>query len=186
MTQYASHIVLTKPLPCLRGNEIYLKICLPNESHTREDTNCFSKYADQIPPMRARNIMHPNMCWPKPSYARKDTIYLNMCTPKISRARKETKCSQQVLTKPHPCQRGHKIYFNSFRPNPNNASEEIICISKCIDQPLSCQRGHKIYFNLCWPNSSLAKENTKCISASVDQTHPILARTKKWISTCVD
>ena len=44
---FASQHVLTKPLSCLRGLKMILKICCPNPSHTNEDT----KY----------NL---NKCWP--------------------------------------------------------------------------------------------------------------------------
>ena len=42
--------------------------------------------------------------------------------------------SQLVLTKPIPCQRGHKMHLNMCRP---------------------CQPGNKMNLNMCWPNADM-------------------------------
>ena len=42
--------------------------------------------------------------------------------------------SQHVLTKPIPCQGGHKMYLNMRLPNPYYASEDTKCNSTYVDQ----------------------------------------------------
>jgi hypothetical protein len=71
--QNISQKVLTKPVPCQRGREIYLDMCWQNPSHSSEETKCISTCVNQTKPM------------PKRTH----------------------NASQHVLTKPHPCQRGH-------------------------------------------------------------------------------
>ena len=85
--QNVSQKVLTKPVPCLQGREIYLNMCWQNPSHSSEETKCISRCDVQTPPslgmtqnpsqhvltkqnpcQRGR-IMHLNMCWPNPSHA---------------------------------------------------------------------------------------------------------------------
>ena len=96
--------------------------------------------------------------------------------------------SQIVLTKPIPCQQGHKMYLNLCWTNHPHVSENRKYISTCVDQtyPMpaqhlcwtKCQWRHKMYLNLCWPNNSDASEDTKCNSTCVNQTPSIPARTQ--------
>ena len=54
-TQNASQHVLTKRLPCQRGNKTYLNMCWPNLSNDSEDTKYISSCVDQTPLMPARS-----------------------------------------------------------------------------------------------------------------------------------
>jgi hypothetical protein len=64
---------------------------IANSSHANEDTKCISTCFDQ----QQGNKMTPNMCCPHP------TMPL-----------RTQNAFQHVLTKPHPCQRGHKMNLN--------------------------------------------------------------------------
>ena len=102
---------------------------------------------------------------------------------------------QHVLTKPLPCQRGHKMHLKICSTNPSHASEDTKGISKCVDQTHPCQRekGMHLYaltkpshsskdikmnFNSCLPNPAHESKATNCLSIYGYQTYPNAARTQ--------
>ena len=86
--------------------------------------------------------------------------------------------SQLMLTKPLPCQRGHKIYLTLCWQNISHAREDTKCSLICVDQgPKMAAWTHKIHLNMRWQNPSHDSEDTKCISTCVDQTPPLPVKT---------
>ena len=124
--------VLSIHIPCQRGHKMYLNMCWPKPSLTRENRKCISTCVEKTPPMAAGEKINHNLCWPNPSHA----CEYQKCIPTsdvqthLMPVRTE-KLSQNVLSKQIPCQRGHKIYLNMCRPNPSNASENTKCTSTC-------------------------------------------------------
>ena len=90
--------------------------------------------------------------------------------------------SQHVLTKPIPCQGGHKMYLNMRLPNPYYASEDTKFISTYVDQthpmpartqnvsqhvlskPFPWQRWQKMHLNMCWPKPPMPSQVSKYVS----------------------
>ena len=163
-TQNAFQHVLTKSLPCQRGNKMNLNMWWPNLSKASYYTKCTSTCVDRTHSMLART----------------------------------QNASQQVLTKPHICQREHKInlnscpmtvrtqkYLNICLPNPVHASEDTSTISTCVDEshpmparpqnvsqlvltkPISCQRGHKLKLNVYWPRTELINASHHVLTKSL-------------------
>jgi hypothetical protein len=107
--QNVSQLVLTKPHPYQRGNNMYLKMCWPNASHASEDQKYISTCVDKIPPMPRRTENESQHLFTKPlSCLREHKTYLNLS-----------------LTNMH---------LNLCWQNPSYALEETKCISKFVDQ----------------------------------------------------
>ena len=178
MSENASQLELTKPLPSQRWHKMYLNMSThvhrthpilmrrlvltkfrqgqgrnklyPNLSHSSEDTKCIS-CVDESPPMPTRTQDVSQPVW-------YETILMPARTQNASK---------HVLTKPIPCQREHKINLNMCWPNSSHASEAPNYISTCGDQtllmpariqnpcqheftkPLPCPRGNKMQPNMC-------------------------------------
>ena len=147
--------------------------------------------------------IHLTMSWPNPSHTNKDTKCISTCvwTKHLMTERTEN-ASLHLLTKPIPCQQGHKMYLNLYWSNPSCACVENHCISKSVDQTHPMPVRTKMYINMCCPNIYHASENTKVISTRVDKTHtcqlghkmhlnmcwqskPHVSHDRKCISTCV-
>ena len=63
--------------------------------------------------------------------------------------------SPLVLTKLHPCKRGHRMYPNLSWLNSSYAREDTKWILKYVAQGLNMPaRKYKIHLNMCWPNPS--------------------------------
>ena len=156
--------VWTNPIPCQRGQKIYLNSCWPKPSHARVDTKCVPTCVDQTPPMPART---QNLC--------------NMCCKIPLNAIEGKHVSQHMMTKPLPCQRGNKVHLHLLWPNPSYIGENTMYIWTCVDQnpwkPTRTQHvsqhalsnpSHTIKdtkcINICWPNASHSNEDTKSIS----------------------
>ena len=106
-------------------------------------------------------------------------------------ARKEN-ASRHVMTKPLPCQRGHKMYLNKCWPNPSNVSEDSTYVGQTHPMPartlhvsqqvmtkhFSFQQRHKMYLNKCWPNPSLVREDKKLFSTCEYKTAHMPPRTQ--------
>ena len=113
--------------------------------------------------------MYLNMCWPNSSHVTDETKCTSKCVdethPMPARTRK---ASQNVLTKPVPCQREHKIYLNLCWTNLSHGNEDTKYISTCVEQtylmpgrtqnisqlvltkPLLCHRGYKMHLSMCF------------------------------------
>ena len=103
-------------------------------------------------------------------------MYLNMCWTNHPMTARTQNASQHVLTKPIPCQRGHKMYLNCIdqtTPMAQNVSQYV------LTKPLQYQRWLKMYFKMCRPNASHPSEDTNCIYTCDDHTHHKPARTQK-------
>jgi hypothetical protein len=102
-TQNVSKHVLTKPLTCQRGHEMYLNMFCPNPSHTRGDKICFSTCVVQTPPMNARTENASQYVLTKPFARHEDPKGISTCVdqtdPMPARTQNE---SQHVLNKPLP------------------------------------------------------------------------------------
>ena len=95
LTQYSSHIELTKHLPCQWRHKIWPNMCYPNLSHASEDSQCIARCVEQTHrmPGRTQNIsqlelikplscklgqkMHLNLSWPNLSHAVEDRKYIS-------------------------------------------------------------------------------------------------------------
>ena len=117
--------------------------------------------------------------------------YLNMSRPNITHSSLDTKCistcvdqtnpipdrtekaSQHVLTKPIPCQLGHKIYLNLCWQRGQKMLQNL-----CWTKPITWQLGPKIYLNKCSLYLSYASDYNKCISTCVEESLPMPARTE--------
>ena len=150
---------------------MHLNMCWTNPFHATWDTKYISTCVDQTYLMRARtrNVsqhvltkrlpcqrrhkMYLLMYWPYPNYASEDTkcisTYVDYTRPMQTRTQID---SQLVLTKPIPCQLGHKIYLNLCWPNPSHASEDLKWISTFFDHTMPAR--HKMYLNL-WDRKSV-------------------------------
>jgi hypothetical protein len=198
--------MLTKPLPCLRGLKMILKMCWPSPYQPNEDTKsnltmcwpnsldacedkmCILTYDDQTReiPTRTQNVT--KIVFTKTLLCQRGQ---NLSLLGLT---KQVPC--QWVHNMHlymylPCQRGHKMYLN-----PSNVSKDRKCISACVDQTptmparsqkasqhvstktQTCHQEQRKYLKLCWPNLPHACEETKCISTCVDQTPPMQARTQ--------
>ena len=109
-------------------------------------------------------------------------LYLLVLTKPLPCQKSE---SQNVLTNPTTCLRGHKTCiwtsFDQTRPLPTrtlHASQLVLTIT------ISCQLGHKMYFNLSWLNPSNATTLTRCTSTSVDQTPHLKVGHKMNLNLC--
>ena len=144
------------------------------------------------------------------SHASKDTKGVSTCVDHTHHITgKKQYVSQLVLTKPFPCQLGHKIPLNICWPNPSQASEDTKCISTCVNQTsptsqhfpqhvclkihyqhvltkrIRCQRAHIMHLKICWPNPINASKDTKRNSTSKPNSYYVSWDTK-CISTCGD
>ena len=146
-----------KPVPWQRDQKMYLNLCWPNASHASEDTKCFLTWVDQTPHKKAstRNVSQLMLTKRIPC-KRGHKMFRNLCWPNI------------------PCQLGHKMHLHMCWPNPSYESEDKNVSQLELTKPVPCQGEQKMHLNLCWPNTSQASEDKKC----VDQTPSIPARTQ--------
>ena len=128
-----------------------------------------------------------NMCWPNPNHANEDTKWILTCVYQTNPMPVRTQnVTQQMLTKPIPCRRGHNMYLKLCKTNPPMTGRTQIVCQHVFTIHIPWMPGHTMYLNVCWSNPSLASENTKCISIWVDQIASYASGDTKWISTSVD
>ena len=105
--------------------------------------------------------MHLNVCWPNTSYASKDTKCILTCIIQTPPMCDDTKYTSTCLTKPIPCQWGHKMHLNKCWTNPSKPARALNVSQLVLNKLLKCQGGHNILLIKCW------------------QPPPMPARTKK-------
>ena len=150
-TQNISWLVLTKTLPCQQEHKMNLNMCWPIPTLATDDTKYNSSCDYQITPMSAKtqNVsrfiltkflpchqwhkIYLNVCWPNSSHASEDTKCISTCVHQSPEMPVRTQhVFQDVLTKPIPCQSGHKIYLNMSWSNPSHAREDTKQLSTCV------------------------------------------------------
>jgi hypothetical protein len=159
--------------------------CVDQTHSMQRDTKFISTCVDQTFPMPARTQNVSQNVLPKTSQ-QGNKVHLNICGPKSFHASKDIKCTstcvgqtppmpagiqnatQYVLTKPIPCQRGHKIHLNLCWPNPSHASNESKCITICVDQTHPLPSRTQNLSQLGLPKFRPWKRGQNIISTSVD------------------
>ena len=86
--------------------------------------------------------------------------------------------SQHVLSKPIPCQRGHKMYLNLCGQTPPMPARTQNVSQTVLRKRLSFQQERKRRLNFCWQNTTHVSDDRKCISTCKKQTPPIYAWVK--------
>ena len=153
-TQNVSRHVLTKPIECQRGLNMYLNMCWTNLSHNIEDTECLLKCVDPTLPMPARTQNAKCVEQTSPMPVRNQHI------------------PQHVRTKTSLAQRDQKIVSQYLRPNPYHASEDKKCISTYDDQTFPIpERTQNVSQHVL-----KVSEDLMCTSTCVYQIFPMLAR----------
>ena len=184
-TQNVSQHVLTRPLPCQCG------------------LNMFLNMSDETIPCQRRNIINLKMCWLYLSHAWKNKKCISTCVEQTNPmpgltyistcveqsppmpARKRN-VSLHVLTKHIQYQQEHKLYLKMFdQPLPmpamtQNASQHVQARTQNVSQhllskALHCTRGHKMHIQMGWTNTSDASGYTKCNLTCVVQTPSMTA-----------
>ena len=188
MTQNISQLVLTKHIPCQRGQKINLHLCSPITSHASEYTKSISTCVDQPHslPTSSQNStqyvktkpilnllgdkMHLSMWWTFPSHA---SDYRNPSQPVLTKpihASENGKCTSTCVdqTQPLPTNRPNTSHhvLNKRPPIPPRPQNALHALTKS----LPVNRGHNMHLTICWQYTSHAIKETKCISTRVHQT----------------